>query len=73
MLVDHPRLHGHSPAPDGRRIAYAIDDQDGAAAILNPIDLATGATTEILRIAPDEGIARPRGDQFHRRRRRPLV
>ena len=51
VLVDHPRLHGHSPSPDGLSVAYAIADQDGAAAILYTIDLATGATTEILRVA----------------------
>ena len=50
VVVDHPRLTVPAPSPDGSSFAYALEEPQGAATILNSFDLATGATKEILRI-----------------------
>ena len=51
VLVHHSQLLNYSPAPDGTKVAYAVEDQQAAATIVTSLDLATGATTEILRVA----------------------
>ena len=51
VLVDNPRLVNHTPSPDGSKIAYAVEDQQAGTTIVNALDLATGASSEILRVA----------------------
>ena len=54
VLIDHPRFGAYWPSPDGTKIAYAVEEQQGGATVVNSLDVATGATTEIMRAGPGQ-------------------